>query len=89
MWGVYLVLAPDRRDPRLVRAQEELRRTGYAAGISPLGCDRGAAAALGVPPEPSVATVAVYFSSELDAAAFTDAYAPGTVDYAQVIPGCL
>jgi len=67
-WAMYLAVTGSYDDPLIAQAEEAARGMGYDAGASDLGCDAGAAAALGRDPAAFAAAVPVYFASEEAAA---------------------
>lgn len=81
-WVVILASAAEFDDPALDAAVAAAEAAGYTAG--PTDCDRGAAAALGLPEEASVITVSVYLESEEDAQAALAAFEARGVDGALV-----
>ncbi|WP_448625758.1 hypothetical protein [Geodermatophilus sp. URMC 64] len=84
---MYLAVAPGPA-PELDRALADLRSLGYdGAGIAQVGCDAGAAEALGV--DPDDLTAAVHFATQGDAEYFVGRYLGPIVGYAQVTTFCL
>lgn len=81
-YGVYFALADDPEDPSLEAAVKRLERDGYVAGSGQLGCDRGAAEALGA--EEDDFAVGLYFSSEDDAERFAELSDPPPLGRARV-----
>ena len=67
VWAVYLAVGP-AGDPELAEATEYLESHGYSTGIGELGCDDGAAEALGR--ESHELAVAAYFDRRADAGDF-------------------
>jgi hypothetical protein len=97
-WGLYLVVLPEGQasvdSPEFKAAQQAARDAGYsqAEGYSGIGCDEGAAEALGVDPNTAWIAPAVYFASEAQAdqarAAF-EARGQSVAGIAHVTPYCL
>ena len=86
-WGVYLAAAPDGRDPAVTGALERLRARGIEGGGSgDLGCDDGAAQALGLPPSHIAASVA--FGSREDADRFVAAWPEPVLGVAEFTAYC-
>lgn len=91
-WGVYLAVAYAEEGvdaPELVEAKAQAAAVGYNAGSGDVACDQGASEALGLDPERSYLTVAVYFATEADARLFVDLYQPGVVGLAAVETYCM
>ena len=90
VWGVYLAVArgSDYRDHRLAEAERQAEAVRYRPSVGDLGCDPGAAEALGLDPKVSYAAVALYFENRRDARQFVDAYEPGVVGTAEIVMVC-
>lgn len=73
-WAVYLAVTDSYDDPSILEAKDLARSVGYDAAAGDLGCDVGAAAALGRNPEAFAAAVAVYFDSESSATLARDLF---------------
>ena len=95
VWAVYLAVG-QAGDPELADATEFLERHGYSAGVAELGCDQGAAEALGR--DPQELAVAAYFDERTDADDFLAMLKPpgstgetsrGFVELLRVTRGCL
>ena len=88
-WAVYVAVTDSGDDPRVAAAQERLDALGYASatGWGDVGCDDGAAEALGVPWQSTA--VRVYFDTQADAETFARLYGPEAVGTAQVTLYCL
>lgn len=86
-WATYVAVTPTTDDPAYAAAQQRLEELGYPGGGGEIGCDRGAAEALGV--TQSAIGVAVYFDSQADAETFAEMYGPEAVGTAQVTTWCL
>jgi hypothetical protein len=86
LWGAYLVVA-DYPDPSLSATEERVRALGYGGGMGALGCDQGAAEALGA--DPDAMTVAVYFDDRGSADQFLALYDGPSVGIAEVTMYCL
>lgn len=86
--AVYVAVARDGRDPKLARAQQDLRAAGYkdGTGEGDVDCDQGARAALQLSPDTNVkyTAVAVYFRTRQQATQFVGAFKPGVVGTADV-----
>lgn len=65
-WGLYLAVDPEWRSdtPEMTVAFEAAEAAGYQAGSGTLGCDQGAAAALGLDEEADINALAVHFDTE-------------------------
>ncbi|HEV7758950.1 MAG TPA: hypothetical protein VGO78_08170 [Acidimicrobiales bacterium] len=97
-WGLYLVVLPQGQasvdSAEFQAAQQAARDAGYsqAEGYSGIGCDEGAAEALGLDPNADLIAPAVYFASEAQAdqarAAF-EARGQHVAGIAHVTPYCL
>ena len=86
-WGVYLAVG-DVTDPTVQEAYDHAISLGYAgAGIGQLGCDEGAAEALGA--DQADMRVAVYFDSREKAEEFVAMYDQPTVGVVEVTTYCL
>ena len=88
-FGVYLVLAADAADPRLVAAAASARRLGYTAVTTSLGCDQGAARGLGRAASSQELATAVYFRTEADARRFAALHPSVEAGVVQVRTSCL
>lgn len=81
-FGVYFALADDPEDPSLEAAIRRLEQQGYAVGSGQLGCDQGAAEALGV--EEDDFGVGLYFKTRSDAQRFAELSDPPPLGSARV-----
>ncbi|MGQ0624571.1 MAG: hypothetical protein ACT4PP_07980 [Sporichthyaceae bacterium] len=89
VYGVYLAVAAGASSTAETDvAEADAVRNGWLYSSGELGCDMGAARALGLG-EGEYFRVAVYFSTEADARAFADAYSPGAEGVGQVTLFCL
>jgi hypothetical protein len=91
-WAVYVAVASDFDAPEIAAGAGLLEELGYFGGGGDLGCDQGAAEALGLDPSQSWTATAVYFETEEDAQAFVNAYESlghQAVGYALVQTFCL
>jgi hypothetical protein len=71
---LYLAVTDSYDDPAILEAETAARSVGYLATAGDLGCDVGAAEALGRDPSAFAAAVAVYFDSEDNARLAADAF---------------
>jgi hypothetical protein len=84
-WAAYLAVgAPG--DPALQRVLEDVQQLWPGAGLGELGCDEGAAAALGR--TPTEHAVAVYFATEQHISEFRRRWEEPFVGAAHVITRC-
>jgi hypothetical protein len=87
--AVYLAVARSASDARLSAATASARRLGYAAAVTTLGCDSGAAAGLGLPAGSQDAAVVLYFRSVDEARAFAALHPPAEAGVVRVRTFCL
>jgi hypothetical protein len=90
-WGVYLAVATEYDAPAIVDATAKVEGLGqgYRPGNGELGCDQGAAEALGFDPDALLYAAALYFADEASAHRFVDLYEPEVVGIAEVQTYCL
>lgn len=90
-WAVYLAVAEDVRDPVFATVEGQAGAVGYVnIGPSDLGCDEGAAEALGYDlSAASYYAVALYFPTEQDAQRFVDLYEPEVLGVVLVGTYCM
>jgi hypothetical protein len=88
---VYLAVATEYDAPNLLQAEAEVDAlgVGYRTGRGDMGCDYGAAAALGLDPEAYLYTTSLHFWDEADAQRFVDLFEPEVVGIALVRTYCL
>lgn len=80
VWGVYTLAAVDPSPAEVEAATAPLRAAGYDRRFAgDLGCDQGAAEALGLDPGTSASGVAVYFDDVAAVEQFLRAYYPERV----------
>lgn len=87
VWGTYVALVDAFDTPAADAASARIAELGYEPSGGEVGCDRGAAEALGVPE--SALVVATYFTTKEDAELFAEMYGPGTLGVAEVTLWCL
>jgi hypothetical protein len=90
VWAVYVVKGATQDEPLVKAAIAGLGKRGLAfgktLGFGSLGCDVGAADALGLPGETNA--VAVYFAKEADAKAFAGTLKPKPLGIAKIKAMC-
>jgi hypothetical protein len=92
VWAVYVGVARDHSDAERARLEtlaEAVRAVGYhlAAGVEPVQCEPGAAAALGLAPDADA--LPVFFSSRADAEQFAATWDRPYVGYVQTTENCI
>ena len=88
-WAVYLELYRTGDPGGGQDALAALHELGYDGGIGGVGCDMGAAEALGLDPNGDYSGVSVFFDTADDAQRFVDLYQPGVVGTARITAYCL
>ena len=90
VFGVYLAVAKGEKATAATKAAEaEAARNDWMYAVGELGCDRGAAKALGLDPNAEYFRVAVYFATQAEADRFAEAYEPGGAKVAKATLYCL
>jgi hypothetical protein len=87
VWGTYVAVVDSSISPTAEAAKARISELGYEPSGGDVGCDGGAAEALGLPND--VQVIATYFSTKEDAALFAQMYGPDTLGIAEVTLYCL
>ncbi|KQY22867.1 hypothetical protein ASD16_09645 [Cellulomonas sp. Root485] len=87
VWGTYVAVVDSFDSPEADAAEARITELGYQPSEGDLGCDQGAAEALGLPENASV--VSTYFATEQDAALFAQMYGPDALGIAEVKLFCM
>ncbi|WP_456786268.1 hypothetical protein [Cellulomonas sp. P5_C5] len=87
VWGTYVAVVDSFDSPEADAAEARITELGYTPSGGSVGCDAGAAEALGLPQD--VMVVASYFTTEEDAALFAQMYGPDALGIANVTLFCL
>ena len=85
---VFVAVAADANDPRILAAQRKAKALGYEGGIGELSCTAGAREQLKLPDDTSTA-YSIFFDSRDRAERFVQAYGAPVVGIAQITAGCL
>jgi hypothetical protein len=88
-FAVFIALAAEANDPKLLTAQERAQALGYSGGIGELECTKGAREQLKVPAGRPVTAYSIFFSSRDRADRFVAAYGAPVVGTAVITAGCL
>ena len=87
-FAVFLAVAADANDPRVLTAQRKAKALGYEGGIGELSCTTGAREQLKLPDDTSTA-YSIFFDSRDRADRFVRAYGYPVVGIARITAGCL
>ncbi|WP_421742793.1 hypothetical protein [Cellulomonas sp.] len=87
VWGAYVAVVDSFESPAALAAKARITELGYESSGGEIGCDQGAAEALGLPEGSLV--VATYLATQADALLFVEMYGPGALGVAEVTLFCL